>query len=196
LLPGRLPARLKLACLRGFRRTQDPFIERFLDEADPVLVLEAARAINDVPITNALPKLAALLGDSVRFTRDTAKAWPTNIAFSREEWRTWTLRRAVNAAFRLGGESNATAIAALAALAESPESVRVEALEALADWGTPPKRDRIVWRYIRVRMTDSVRCSSIVTRVQTLGTASWCCATGSMRACCSLQRQRRSFCGT
>ena len=36
----------------------DPGIARFLKDADPRLVLEAARAINDVPIDGAMPALA------------------------------------------------------------------------------------------------------------------------------------------
>jgi quinoprotein glucose dehydrogenase len=42
------------------RRMQHDSVALFLRSKDPLLVLEAARAINDVPITNALPALAAL----------------------------------------------------------------------------------------------------------------------------------------
>ena len=38
----------------------DSSIAQFLSDPDPLLVLEASRAINDVPITNAMPALAAL----------------------------------------------------------------------------------------------------------------------------------------
>lgn len=138
--------RLRLACLLRNRETKNPDIERFLGFTNPVLVLEAARAINDVPIERALPALAALLDDRARFAKE-AVGWTNAVNFSREEWRTWVLRRAANAAFRLGGESNAIALAKFGAWNGAPESVRVEALEALADWGAEPKRDRIVGLY-------------------------------------------------
>ncbi len=42
------------------RRMHHDSVALFLGSKDPLLVLDAARAINDVPITNALPVLAAL----------------------------------------------------------------------------------------------------------------------------------------
>lgn len=145
--------RLRLVCLLGNRETKDPDIERFLGATNPVLVLEAARAINDVPINGAFPALAALLDDRTRFAKE-ATGWTNAVNFSREEWRTWVLRRSANAAFRLGGESNAIALAKFAAWDDAPESVRVEALEALADWGAAPKRDRIVGLYRPIPQRD------------------------------------------
>jgi putative heme-binding domain-containing protein len=50
----------QMAVLIAERRLATPKIRRHLDDANPLVVLEAARAINDVPITNALPALAAL----------------------------------------------------------------------------------------------------------------------------------------
>jgi quinoprotein glucose dehydrogenase len=49
-----------MCILLAMRRLAAPEIGQFLSDPDPLLVLEAARAINDVPITNALPALAAL----------------------------------------------------------------------------------------------------------------------------------------
>ena len=42
-----------MGVLLALRRLGDPEVARFLDDPDPRLVLEAARAINDVPITAA-----------------------------------------------------------------------------------------------------------------------------------------------
>ena len=50
----------QMAVLIAERRLATPKIRRHLNDANPLVVLEAARAINDVPITNALPALAAL----------------------------------------------------------------------------------------------------------------------------------------
>ncbi len=209
----------RLSVLLAARLLAYPDVGVFLGDSHPRLVLEAARAINDVPIPEAMPALAALLRpgalDQVQWPekdgssppsprpsppgrggnapgaadsnsptplsapRDSGKtdaqssraalvgaatvqsASPSprgegrgegglassrsdSLNFTRDEWRTWVLRRAVNAAFRLGGETNATALAEFAARADAPESVRVEALEDLADWAQPPKRDKIV----------------------------------------------------
>ena len=50
----------RIVTLLAYRLRADTNVARFLADPDPLLVLEAARAINDVPITNALPALAAL----------------------------------------------------------------------------------------------------------------------------------------
>ena len=52
---------VRMGVLLALRRTDDPDVARFLNDADPLLVVEAARAINDVPIDAAMPKLAALV---------------------------------------------------------------------------------------------------------------------------------------
>lgn len=111
-----------------------------------MLILEAARGINDLPIESGIPELAALLTPEPNRegVLQGPKAWPIGLNFTREEWRTWVLRRAVNAAFRIGQSTNATALAQVAGREDVPETVRVEALDALADWARPPKRDRVV----------------------------------------------------
>jgi quinoprotein glucose dehydrogenase len=135
----------RLALLVAERRLGFDQISSFLGDTAPALVLEAARAINDVPITNALPALAGMLEPAAldHVTWDSA-----GVNFTRDEWQTWVLRRAANAHFRLGNPTNAEALARFAGRADAPESVRVEALEALADWAKPPGRDKIVglWR--------------------------------------------------
>jgi len=52
--------RLRKVGLLALRRDNNAAVTNALGDIDPFLVLEAARAINDVPITNALPALAAL----------------------------------------------------------------------------------------------------------------------------------------
>jgi quinoprotein glucose dehydrogenase len=119
---------VRTAVLLALRRTTDPDVARFLDDAEPAIVLEAARAINDVPIEAAFSKVAALI-------RRPGLSEPLGF-------------RVLNANFRLGGADNAVAVAALAARSDAPEQLRVEALEELADWTKPAGRDRIMglWR--------------------------------------------------
>src|SRR5205823_11296036 len=60
------------------------------------------------------------------------------------------LRRVLNANFRFGTPETAKALASFAAREGAPETMRVEALDELADWPHPSGRDRVVglWRPI------------------------------------------------
>src|SRR5262249_40691838 len=100
-----------------------------LKDSDESVVLEAARAIHDVPIEAAMPALAALT---------------TNVSIKDPN----ILNRAVNAHYRLGKAEDAQALATLAANAQAPEAARQDALEGLAIWGHPDPKDRLLnqWR--------------------------------------------------
>jgi hypothetical protein len=52
-------ASLRLSALLAMRKLRDPHIARFLDDPQRALRLEAARAINDLPMHALRPKLAA-----------------------------------------------------------------------------------------------------------------------------------------
>ncbi|WP_165221735.1 DUF7133 domain-containing protein [Aquisphaera insulae] len=121
---------VRRAVLVAMRRHADPEVAGFLDDADPSLVLEAARAINDVPIAEVFPRLAALPVTSQS---------PLPL-----------LRRVANAAFRLGGPERARTLAAMAGRGDLPEKARIEALTMLGQWAKPSGRDRVVglWRPI------------------------------------------------
>src|SRR5262249_44338361 len=103
-------------------------ITTFLHDSDPALVLEAARAINDEPINGGWRELAALIEKP---TIDEA-----------------LLRRVLNANLHYGTPDTAKALAAFASRGESPEKMRVEAVQELADWPKPSGRDRVIglWR--------------------------------------------------
>ncbi|QEH38713.1 HEAT repeat protein [Aquisphaera giovannonii] len=124
---------VRRAAVVAMRRHEDPAVADFLDDADPTIVLEAARAINDVPIGPAMPRLATLPVTSQS---------PLPL-----------LRRVANAAFRLGGPERARLLAAMAGRADLPEKIRLEALAMLGQWAKPSGRDRVVglWRPIPER---------------------------------------------
>ncbi len=111
---------VRLAALLALRRSEDAELAGFLSDADPALVQEAARAINDIGITAAYPALAALL------------------AKPRDD-QNLTLR-ALNAAFRSG---DAAALAKFAADNSRAEPLRIEALKLLGMYAKPPQRDRV-----------------------------------------------------
>src|SRR5262249_49120826 len=85
-------ASARMGVLLALRRLEGPEIARFLDDPEPRLVVEAARAIYDVPIASALPRLAR------QAVSETASE-PL-------------LRRVVNANARLGGAEHASTLAA------------------------------------------------------------------------------------
>jgi quinoprotein glucose dehydrogenase len=119
---------IRMSALLALRRLQRSEIGVFLNDADPAIVLEAARAINDEPINGAMADLAALI------EKPTASE-PL-------------LRRVLNANFHFGTGESAKALAGFAARGDAEENMRVEALEELADWPHPSGRDRVVglWR--------------------------------------------------
>ena len=129
---------VRMGVLLALRRLESPEIARFLHDPDPRLVVEAARAIHDVPIEAAMPSLARLIerpatGDPL--LRDAL------------------LRRVLNANYRLGTVEQAAAVARFASLTESPEALRIEALQMLSTWATPSGRDRVTnfWRPLEPR---------------------------------------------
>jgi quinoprotein glucose dehydrogenase len=118
---------VRLGVLLALRRLKSPEVARFLADADPAIVREAALAINDAPVDAALPALAALLDKPLTDEP--------------------VLFRAVNAHFRLGQAANANALARYAANRDAPARVRAEAIAQLALWPKPPQRDRLVGVY-------------------------------------------------
>jgi quinoprotein glucose dehydrogenase len=116
---------VRIAAVVALRRIQSTELTRFLTDASPRVAAEAARAIYDVPVPDALPALA----DLVRSTRSTERA---------------LVRRAVHASFRLGGEQRARELAQFALTGAADESLRAEALQRLAEWAQPSSRDPVV----------------------------------------------------
>ena len=118
----------RLGVLLAMRRLKMAEVRQFLDDKDALVVTEAARAINDVPIEAAQADLARKLG-SVTLPEP-------------------VIHRALHANFRIGGAENATAVAKLAARGDAPPGMRIEALQMLAKWAKPRGIDRVTgnWR--------------------------------------------------
>ncbi|QDU60492.1 HEAT repeat protein [Planctomycetes bacterium Pan216] len=135
---------VRMAALLVERRNHDPRIVEFLYDEEPLVVTEAARAINDLPIEQGTPALARILE---RFTqRPTGDYEPL-------------VRRIINANFRLGAKENAQALASIVSNPNFSEVMRREALAALADWEKPSQRDRVTgkWRALPERDGAIVR---------------------------------------
>ena len=121
-------AAVRLAAVVALRKNKSDLVHRFLNDSDSQVVITAARAIHDLPLDSAMPKLAALVADA-----DADDA---------------IIRRALNANVRLGKSTNAMAIARFAANGQAAEPRRIDALDALASWENPPPRDAVLgdWR--------------------------------------------------
>ena len=123
---------VRTAALIALRRQHSSLVAVFLSDADAHIQLEAARAIADAHIAEAMPQLA-------RLAKRTDLAKPL-------------MRRVLNANFRL---ANAAALATVAANEKQAKLARAEALNLLAAWENPSGRDRIsgLWRPISGRNT-------------------------------------------
>lgn len=126
-------AAVRLAATVALRRQGSSQIAVMLSDANPLIVREAATAIHDLPIVDAMPALARLL--------------------DQPELEDATLRRALNANLRLGLPENAQRLANYAAREEAPEAMRREALVMLGQWAQPQPRDRVLgmWRPLAAR---------------------------------------------
>jgi quinoprotein glucose dehydrogenase len=129
---------LRMASLLAMRRLGDSSISEFLQDSDSRIVDEAARAIYDVPVADALPALAKKITAA-------SDSFPL-------------LRRVLAANYRLGGAPHAKALAEYAANEVHPAAMRIEAMEMLANWETPSARDRVLgmWRPIEPRSRKPV----------------------------------------
>ena len=161
-------AAVRKATAVAFRLRGESEIAPLLNDSDPLVVLEAARAINDRPIPGARAALAAL-GDSAALTgllksfgslppaylpkgtesaiRDTREGQPMPWGNTPVDQLTPMLLRVVNANFRSGTATDAARLSAIALCGDVSDLIRTEALFALGTWGTPHQRDRIVGIY-------------------------------------------------
>jgi putative heme-binding domain-containing protein len=121
---------VRIAAIVALRRIGHAGVGSFLGDADETVVIEAARAINDDgSIRAAVPRLAALLGE----TKSTNEP---------------LLRRAINANLRVGSSEALARLAAFAADVSRPDDLRVEAIAALGVWPAPSPMDRVDGFYL------------------------------------------------
>jgi putative membrane-bound dehydrogenase-like protein len=135
---------LRTAAVLVLRRLRNEKISVFLQDKDEYIVTEAARGINDdLSITPALPALANLLKDK-KFTSEPL------------------LRRAINAALRVGTNDQLDNLIAFAQRKDIDKDVRTEALAALGTWASPSVMDRVDGRYRGVIERDPALVKSKV----------------------------------
>lgn len=128
-------AAVRMGVLLTLRRHHAPRIARFLDDKDQKIVTEAARAIYDLNLTEAMPALAAMID---RLPSD-------NNAL---------VRRVINANLRIGGEPNARAVAGYLAAGGANQAMQLEAVAVLGHWSAPEARDRVHGSYFALASRD------------------------------------------
>ncbi|MCD8535445.1 MAG: c-type cytochrome [Verrucomicrobia bacterium] len=121
---------IRLAVALALRRHKSPFLAHSLNDPDPSIALEAARAIHDLRILEAMPTLA----------RHYLKPEFNNLP---DSWK----RRVLNANFILAspfGLENIISIC-LNSLESHPE-LASEAVEYLEEWDQPSPFDNVTWQ--------------------------------------------------
>ena len=137
---------VRLGVLLVLRQLEDARIARFLNDADPYLVVEAARAIYDLPLDAAMDELGAVVDR-------------LPLEFGDDDGNRFALqRRVIGANLRLGTESSAMRLAAHAVNEANPERMRRIALDSLANFTAPRPRDlaNSYWRPLPERPQEVV----------------------------------------
>ena len=114
-------AEVRLTAVLALRRMEAPEVAEFLADSDNVVATEAARAVYDLPLRPAFPRLAAMLDGPAR---------PLPVQ-----------RRALAAAVYLGTSADAGRVAAFAVRPDTLSLQRSAALTALETWDQPPTID-------------------------------------------------------
>ena len=157
---------VRMAAVLALRRLANSDIGVFVNDESAAVAVEAARAINDIPIVGALPALANKINDRVDpfsdGTQDTV------------DYRTPWMRRVINANFRVGGPENAQALARLANDSKQSDSIRNEVLLMLGQWPAPSARDKVtgLWRPLDKRANDHANVALAAVSENLLRTAS------------------------
>jgi quinoprotein glucose dehydrogenase len=121
-------ASVRLAAVVALRKRQSDKIAKFLEDDTEAVVMEAVRAIHDLPALHGqLDRIAGLITGG-----------------SRSET---ILRRVLNANFRLGQAEHAVALARFAADPTRASTMRLEALAMLGEWPKPGVYDRVMHRH-------------------------------------------------
>jgi quinoprotein glucose dehydrogenase len=115
---------VRLGVLLALRKHKSDKCAEFLTDGDPRIVAEAARAVYDVRIADAMPALAKLAEKPGQ---------PDAVAF-----------RALAANYQLGTPEAAARVANFAAHRGEPDYARAFALKLLGNWSKPPRRDPIM----------------------------------------------------
>lgn len=136
---------VRLGVVVALRRLQSPAIAAFLDDPDPLVVTEAARAIHDdFGIPEAMPALAELLNTTPHVDNEAL------------------MRRVLNANLRLGETRYAKNVLAFFQSEKGTREMKEEAVDVLVTWTRPPVLDRVERRYRKLPPRDPEGVRSVL----------------------------------
>lgn len=120
-------AATRLGVVIALRRMGHDGVAAFLHDADPVIAVEAARAVYDLRSKPGLPELAAMLDETIPKDRGIEPL----------------MRRAIEANVHLGEDACVERLAKFAARSDVESSWRELALDRVAEWDKPLKREGV-----------------------------------------------------
>ncbi len=121
---------VRIGAVVALRRLAAPEVQAYLNDEDPLVALEAARAIHDdFGIPEALPALASLLNKTPHLSNEAL------------------MRRVLNANLRTGETEQAQAVLEFFKSGNGDQILQAEALSILISWHNPPAIDRVERRY-------------------------------------------------
>jgi quinoprotein glucose dehydrogenase len=136
---------LRTAAVLVLRRLQNPNITQFLLDPSEYIATEAARGINDdLSIPIALPALASML-EQTKFNSEPL------------------IRRAINAALRVGSKKALEQLISYAKRSSNPPSLKAEAWAAISTWPSPSLTDRVDGRYRGPIVRNSLLLKNMIT---------------------------------
>ncbi|MEM9347541.1 MAG: PQQ-dependent sugar dehydrogenase [Planctomycetota bacterium] len=142
-------AAARLGAVLALRRLESPLLAGYLTDEDPFTAAEAARAIYDKKVMDAMPALAAL-SDAIPLERMSEPV----------------MRRVIEANVRLADLDSAVRLARFAARTEAPEQWRLMALQELDGWAKQRNRDGVWgWWWPRPEQEMAYATSAMVTHL-------------------------------
>lgn len=140
-----LPASARLGVVLSLRRSANVGAAAYLADEDPVVAIEAARAVYDMNIGAGLPALAKMLDQPI----------------ARDRAIEPLLRRVIEASAIIGDDAAADRLARFATDSGADAAWRWLALEKLENWDKPLKRDGVWghWIDLPARSVDSLRAA-------------------------------------
>ncbi|MCC6229140.1 MAG: HEAT repeat domain-containing protein [Phycisphaerales bacterium] len=140
-----MPAAVRLGVVLSLRRSANIGAAAFLADEDPVVAIEAARAVYDMNIAAGLPALARMLDQPI--AKDRAIEPLT--------------RRVIEANAIVGDDAAVERLARFATDANADPAWRLLALEKLENWDKPLKRDGVWghWIDLPARSADPLRAA-------------------------------------
>ena len=126
---------VRMGVLVALRKLESDKTAEFLNDPEPRIVAEAARAVYDTRLMSGMPALAKLADKPAQLDA---------IAF-----------RALGACFMVGTPEDAARIARFAGRSGEPDYTRAFALHLLSDWANPPRRDPIMGVTLSLEKRDA-----------------------------------------